>query len=129
MANKKGMHIGKLLLKLVVLVPTVFSLLSNVASLLRIEARLAGKSIVTIITLTLLSFVLLFSTWGCILVMLFIYLTSLHLSMLLSIFALILLNIFLLIIICFSIKSAKRNLSFPETSHQLKKITKINFDS
>lgn len=121
MANpKKKPTLSKAILNLIFLVPTFFSILSKIATLVEFEARLAGKSLIRLIVLSIVFGTLLTATWLGVLAVLFSYLQSLLLTPLLSLFIILLLNIVLLVIIGFCLNSTKKNLLFPEIRNQLR---------
>jgi len=123
--SKKKHSLTKVLFKLLVLVPTLFSLIGKVVTLAGYEAKLAGRSLIVIIILSLLAGVLFATTWLGILAMLFMYLVSLQLSWQISLFILIIVNLCCLAIILCVMNKIKKNLLFPETREQLREVSKI----
>lgn len=119
MAGKKKPILSKAILSLLIGVPTLFSLVGKIVTLIGLEARLAGRSLISIIILSVMFAILLTSTWLCVLAMLFFYLTSLQWTAQLSLLILVLLNIILLIIITLVISKFKRKLLFPHTRRRL----------
>lgn len=102
--------------------------LSDLSHLAGLEAKLAGR---TIITLTLLSIILVFivlSTWLSLLLLVFIFLVSLHYTLLFASLVITGLNFFLLIILYFSMVRIKKNLYFPATRRQLANMNLISKD-
>ena len=126
MTEKRKSSLGKTLINLALLVPSLFSLLCNITTLIRMEARLAGKSLVMIIGLLMLLGTVLISTWFCVLALLFIYLTSLQLSTAVSLVIILLLNILTIIFITSMVFRHKKNLLFPETCRQIFKNKRLN---
>ena len=125
MTKRKKPTLGKALINLVIGVPTLLSLMGRIGSLIGLEARLAGKSLVSIIVLAFLSALLLTSTWLCVLGMLFVYLTSLHWSTQLILLTLLGFNLILLIIVCRMMTKYKKRLLFPKTRHLLDEVRGI----
>jgi hypothetical protein len=115
MAKKSS--ISKTLLNLVLLLPSllpsILGLLSNLTSLIRIEAGAAGKRLTALIILAITIGFLLVSSWLCLLALLFIYLTSLHLTMTMCIVTLLITNLILLSIVSLVALRIKNNLLHP----------------
>ena len=126
MTEKRKSSLGKTLINLALLIPSLFSLLCNITTLIRIEARLAGRSLVIIIGLLMLLGTVLVSTWFCILALLFIYLTSLQLSTAVSLLIILLLNILTIVLITSMAFRHKKNLLFPETCRQIFKKKRLD---
>ena|ERR1700722_4057819 len=120
MAKKNKGGFTSSILSLIFLVPRLFSFLSNISTIIRLEARQAGRSIAIILLLVLMCTILLTSTWLGLLALLYLYLTS-HLNPIPSLSIVILFNVFLMIILGLTIYLAKRNIFFPATLSQLSK--------
>ena len=120
MAKTKSNFLSKYVMDMAIFVFTLFKSIPNLISLIEIEANTARKSFVLILILYLIAGVLLTSTWLSILAMFFIYLVSLHLSSMASIFIIIAINILLLAVITVMILKSKKNLSFPKTRRLLR---------
>jgi hypothetical protein len=112
MANKRKPGFSKAILNLIILVPTIFSLFSKIFALVGLEARLAGRSLVTILILAILFGMVLTTTWLCVLSLLLVYLIT-QMSLVLSLGIIIAINLFLLLVIAFAMSKMKNNLSFP----------------
>lgn len=112
--TKKKPSFSRAILNLVVLVPTVFGLLQKVVALLEVEARLAGRSFIQLIVLSMVFGSLLTATWVGVLAMLYLYFQSLLWTPLLSLFMLFIINVAMLIIVTLCLCKAKKNLFFPE---------------
>lgn len=126
MANKKKFTLSKTILNLVVIIPTIFSVVRKTFALIGFEARLAGRSIILICVLSLIAVILLSSIWLGLLVMLFLYLTTvLQWSLQHSMLLITALNILMLVIVGLVIVKAKKNLSFPETRRQLRSTKRL----
>jgi hypothetical protein len=106
---------GKALYSLLLLIPNLISLANKVTRMLKHDAYLAGKSVVLIITLAVMSACLLTSTWLGILAVIFVCLMKLELNWIIATVIVFLLNFLLLFIISVAISRAKHNLSFPAT--------------
>ena len=115
MATKKKATFSKALLNLLIVVPTLFSMINKAIMLIGLEARLAGRSIITIIIFTFVFGISLTSTWLCILAMLYNYFLSLHWSWQLAGSLIILLNLLLMIVSAIILSKSKNNLTFPVT--------------
>lgn len=117
MKNKKRSGFTRSILDILFSIPNILYLASNIISLLLIEARLAGKSIITILILSVIFSTLLISTWLCALALLFMFFT-IHLGPILSMTLLLLINLLLLLVIGLIISKTKNNLTFPITREQ-----------
>ena len=80
MTHKKKLTISKAILKIIMLVPTLFSVFNNIRVLVGWEARRAGKSIAILLLLSILAGSIITTIWLCLLAMLFLYFISLHWS-------------------------------------------------
>ncbi len=118
MTKRKKPTLGRALINLVIGVPTLLSLIGKIVSIIGFEARLAGRSLVSILMLTIISALLLTSIWLCMLAMLFVYLYSLQWPIPFILLTLIGVNLILLVIISIKIMKHKKRLLLPET-HQL----------
>ncbi len=111
---------GKAIYSLLLLIPNIISLINKVTLLLRHDASLAGKSVVLIITLAVMSACLLTSTWlGILAVIFFVCLVKLQLNWIIATVIVFLLNFLFLFAISIAINKAKYNLTFPATRAQL----------
>lgn len=124
MANKKDNYLSKIIIDSVMFVFSLFKFVPNFILLIELEARSAGKSIVSLLILYLIAGSLLTSTWLCIIAMCFIYFISLHLSWILSLLIIVIVNLLLLIITTLVVSKAKNNLSFEKTRQLLRNINK-----
>jgi len=123
--TKKKPSFSKAILNLVVLVPTFFSLLRKVVTLVEFEAQLAGKSLIKLIVFSVAFGSLLTATWVGVQAMLFIYFQSLLWTPLFSLFILFIINIVILILLIFGLYNAKKNLFFPEVRNQLRYLQRL----
>lgn len=107
MANTKKPSVFRNIVELILLIPTLFGLLERLSAFAQGKARVAGKHLVTVAILSSIALVLLMSTWLCVLGLLFFYLTSLQLNLVMSLFILLGLNIFLLLVVLWIISRNK----------------------
>lgn len=128
MAKKKKPTLSRAILSLMVGIPALLSLTGRIKSLIGFEARLAGRSLVGIMILTIVYALLLSSSWLCVLAMLFVYLTSLLWSIQIILLTLLGINLIMLIIVGCIIRNYKKRLIFPETRHLLHDACKIYED-
>ena len=89
--------------------------LMNLASL---EARLAVRSVWRLVLLTMIFAILIITTWTGLLIGLFVFLLSQHLSWFSSFIVIITLNIFLLALVGFFMRQTKKDMTFPSTRRQ-----------
>lgn len=120
MTDNRKPSFTRTLFKIITIVPTIINLFTNTVHLIGYEARLAGRSLLKLLILAFMVASLLTTTWIGLLAMLFIYLTSLHWNMILSLLIISVLNILLLIIILVSMTKLKKNLTFPMTRSQFR---------
>lgn len=116
---------NKLLKSLLVLAPTLLSLLLNLSSLLSIEYRHAKKYLVCIIVFAWIAGVLFVTAWICAMMMLYLYLLSLLYTPLTALCLLLVLNLVLIGVIGLYICKVQKKILFPETRRQLRKIKRI----
>src|SRR5580658_1334262 len=124
MTDKKNNLLSKYIVDLAMCFFSLFKIIPNFILLVEIEARSAGKSIISLLIMYLIAGSLLTSVWLCMLAMCFIFFISSHLSWLLSLFIIIVINILLLIINMICILKSKDNLSFAKTRELLRNIHK-----
>ena len=117
--RKSSFSFTSAILNLIMLVPNLMGTVSRITSLMAAEARLAGKSIILLITLSIVLASFITSTWICLLVMLFVFFTSLGWSVAAALTIIFLLNLLTLIIILFIMLRVKKNLLFPKTRRNL----------
>ncbi len=128
MASKKKPTLSRAILSLLIGMPSLIALVAKIISLIGIEARLAGRSLMSIIILSLTFALLITTTWSCLLIMLFLYLVSLTWSAQQALLIILSLNILLLIIIALSIAKFKKKLLFPETRRRIKHARRVYED-
>jgi hypothetical protein len=123
--TKRKPTLSKAILNLVILIPTFFSILGKVVTLIEFEGKLASKSLIQLVTLSVILGAVLSGTWVGILAMLFIYLQSLSWTPLASLSMVLFVNVVILIIIAFYLCHARKNLFFPEIRKQLRYLQKL----
>lgn len=125
---KKKLTLSKSILGLLIGIPTLFNLVAKIFNLIGLEARLAGKSLVSIIILSVMVVLLFTTTWICVMLLIFFYLLSLSWTIMESLFIIMTLNLILLIIVAFSINKFKKRLLFPETRRRIRHARKVYED-
>lgn len=123
--TKRKPSLSKAILNLVVLIPSFFSVLGKVVTLIEFEGKLASKSLIQLIALSIVLGALLSGTWVGILAMLYIYLQSFAWTPLAALSLILLINVVILIIVLFYLFHAKKNLFFPEIRKQLHYLQKL----
>jgi len=118
MAKQKS-NLGKSIIKIIMAIPSIFNFIHHLTSLVGMEARLAGRSLIILVMLSIVGGILLAAIWICVLAMFYIYLIAWHWSPLQILALITVLNIVLLFIIGWVMSKFKRNLTFPETRRQL----------
>lgn len=129
MAQTKNKKRSTLILIIKNLAQMYLNRLGNIAQLASLEAQLARKTLATIVFLFLILAFLLISTWMSLLLLLFIYLISLHYSLLFASSVIVGLNIILLLVIVLYLQKIKKNLFFPATRRQLSNLGIAHKDS
>tara|TARA_R110000868_G_scaffold15698_7_gene71644 strand:- start:971 stop:1348 length:378 start_codon:yes stop_codon:yes gene_type:complete len=120
MAKKNNAGIGQNILKILLIIPAIFSLTSSLISQAHLEAVQLKRSVVLLVVLTFFFFILMLSMWFCALGWLVLYLLSLNVGMMLALSLVFIFNLFLLIITCLVIRENKIDPSFPETRKVIK---------
>jgi len=121
MTNKRN-HISKFIFDVITILFSLFKIIPNFISLVEIEAQIAGRSVINLLILHLIAGILLTSIWLSINGMCLVYLLSLQLSWLLSLFFICIINFTLLIITALVMIKVTHNLSFVRTRHLLRQI-------
>ena len=124
MAEKKGSMLGRVIVKLLILVPTFWSIVTHLATLMRYEASKACSSLVTILVLCVFASMLLTAMWLCILGSLVLYFISLQWSWMLSLSIIFILNLGVFIIVWLMIKKMNKSLFFKETTRAIREIVR-----
>jgi len=118
MASKKHRSFAALILDMVLMVPSLLGFVSNAASFIKMEAQLTVKNLIIIILLSVLSAILLAWTWLGLLAMLFIYLISVHVSAIFSLFFILIINFLLLLVVILTMTKIKNHLFCAEHREQ-----------
>lgn len=124
MANKKRQSLGDMIAKTILLVPNLVNIVSNITTLINIESRLTGRTLLSLIVFAVILGTLLVSTWMCVLALLFVWLTSLLWSPIYILLMIGMLNIIMSIIISVVIVKLKSNLLFPATRRTCRNLRK-----
>lgn len=122
MTKKDESRVGKSLIGLVTVLPSLYRVATNIPRLLEADVRSTERSLVGFVCLAVISLVLLFSSWFCLLAMLFLYFTSLQLSTMISLLIIFGLNFLLLIIVGLIMTNKKSDLIFPHIRSLLRSI-------
>lgn len=128
MASKKKSTISKTILGLLIGLPSLISLVTKIITLIGLEARLAGRSLMSIIILSIIFALLITTTWSCLLIILFLYLIALTWTPLQALIIILSLNLILLIFVASSIAKFKKKLLFPETRRRVKHARRVYED-
>src|SRR3990167_6344151 len=92
--------LSETLRSVIMLVPNIINILSNIAELIHLETRLAGKTLMTLLIFSVIYAVLLVSTWFSLLAILLTYLTVyLQWNIMVALFILLAINLLSLMII------------------------------
>lgn len=120
MATKKKTSISRFLLSLLMGVPTLFHLAEKVVALIILEARLASRNIIHLLILAVMFAIVCTSTWLCVLMMVFFYLSEHAWSIESSLSIIFLLNIILLALLLFGMNHCKKKFIFSKTRKRLR---------
>lgn len=114
---------SRLLKRVLMFVPTIIGTSYGIANVIGAETMLAKKNATILLSLGLTAFVLLLSTWLCLLGILFFAMLAFSLSPIVSFFILLLINIILFLLLLFVIFKIKNRGFFPLTAAKLKRFT------
>ncbi len=115
MKKKNSAGLTKNIIKIVMIIPALFSLAANLMSHARFEVLLMRKQMIMLFLLSLMFFVLLLSVWISGMGVLLVYLHTLNVSLMLMVSMVFVLNLLLLIIVTLLMLRLKVDPSFPET--------------
>lgn len=121
--TKRNRSVVKGVVSLLLIIPSIYRFIIECFSLLKYEARLAGKRLFIISLLVCLSAALLVTIWLCMLFMLMTYLMAINFTVMGSLIIILLLNILLFMLCLLGIYNLKNKLSFPDTAQFIKKIS------
>lgn len=123
MTKKDESKIGKSLIGLVTVLPSIYRIATNIPRLLEADVRSTERSIFMILCLAVIGLVFLFSSWVCLLAILYLYLVSSQLSAMMSLFIIFILNFLLLIIVGLKMANKKNNVMFPGIRQLLRMVS------
>jgi len=124
MGNKKrpeSVSILRTILNAAIILPTLYNLVGKVFTLASYEAKLAGKSLIKIIIIAIVSGIVVAATWLCLLAIYGLYLVSLGWSYQATLFIILLINLLILVILAILIMYTEKNLSFRATRHHIRR--------
>lgn len=124
MSDKKVTSLSKFAIELVRVVMTLFKFIPNFIMLLELESQEAQKSLIALLVLYLIATTLMITTWICVLAMVYVYLTSMHISSLEALVLIVVFNLLLLVITALLMLNKKNQLAFSKTRHLLRNINK-----
>lgn len=122
MTKKHRARLSSTLLKMLLVIPALFSLTARLLALAQREIRMVRKKIIFLVAMTIASLVLLLSVWVCGNILLTLYLLSVNLSLMLSVTLILTLNTLLLIIVCLTMALVKVDLSLSETRRMVQSL-------
>lgn len=122
MGKKNKLNAGKHLVKLVIIFPIIISLLSNLMGSFGHQLKKAIRSFFSLLILSIIAALLLFTIWLCIMGLAYFYLLTFMLSQLSVVFILLIANILLLMIIAMLARKHKNNLALPEVRYYLREL-------
>lgn len=122
MASKKRHEMGAFIRQLIMLIPNILNLVTNLTSLIQLETKLAGRSLVTLISLAVVFGTLLVSSWLIVMGIIFLILQTYQWSLMQALLLVFALNIVLLGLIGFLLAREKKELFYPGTRRLLKNI-------
>lgn len=116
--------VTKSLVNLLLIVPSIINIIGSISLLFKTDARGSIRSMVIILLMSLFIVSLMVTTWMCLLAIIFIYFTSLQMSLMLSLSIILILNLLLMIIFILLVSKIKENIGFPQTTELLNSLTK-----
>jgi hypothetical protein len=119
-AKKKKNVVSKFFINIAMLIVSLLKIIPNLFLLIELEAADAGKSIISLIVLYVIAVVLLTTLWLCSIGIGFVFLTSLHLSVIASLCIIGVFNFLLLIITYLFILRTRYNFTFAKTRRYLR---------
>lgn len=122
MKKKKAAKHPNILVRLITLIPTILSFSCHFVAMLEEDARLARRSFISILILSVVIGALLTTFWIVVLALLFIYLVSLKISAIAALVMILILNFLLLIIAGLLTLREKDRLLFPATRQFIRHI-------
>ncbi len=113
--SKKKSHKAGRILKLLKVVPALFTFFGHLFSLMRAELSQIRRQLAVVIILTLFLLVLIFTVWISLNALLFLYLVTICHSVACAIGVIALANFMLLLLVSYFIATRKFNATLPET--------------
>lgn len=113
--RKKRKSNSSKLMKLLMIIPNLFSFFGNLFSLIQSELEHTRRQIILLVLLTLFILILMFSVWLSLNALLFIYLINSLFNVISAVAIIGLINFLLLMIVCFFISRQEISITFPET--------------
>jgi hypothetical protein len=120
MAKKHSKNIGRMILKLLMVIPAVLNITVTLLAMVQSEWGSMRKKMVIFIILALFCLALMTSTWLCVTVLLLVYLQSLQLSLIPSLVILLLFNFMMLVIVGLAMNFIRVDPSFSQTRKTIK---------
>lgn len=121
--SKKSSLVG-FAIRVLAIAPLVRSAASHFMEAIESDAQSAKKQIILLAVFIILFGVFLFSAWLCLMTLLFVYLSSLSLSLLVCSFILFVLNFLCLLIAALVLVNIKNNALFPQINELFYRIKK-----
>lgn len=121
MSNKRKFNLITFVMNVVLAAPALLGAFTNVLGLVQADARLAKRSLIRCVVLAIFGLTLLFSSWVCLLGIIYLSLISLHLSPILSLMIIFLINTLLLIIIGLVMMNVKDKIFFPRVTSLIRR--------
>lgn len=118
---------ARVIINYLLIIPTLIRLFSTIISRLEEDAKLAGRGLAHLLLLMLMLLICLFSTWFCVLGILFMWLTFLNFTGLSALSIIFCINIIIIVILLMLTIKAKKKLNFPHSRrllHDVKDIIK-----
>lgn len=122
MTKKKSSSLGKTIIKYLLVVPAIFSLTNNIIMLMKLELACMRRKLIVFAILAIFSMALFLTFWLSLNVILYVYLVSINISILMSYVLLAVLNLLLLIISALCMALLNIDASFPETRKAVQQI-------
>ena len=110
MARRKKPSLGRAIVSLVTSCLSIDTWLTKILGLVKAEIRLTYQSLLWIVVFAVFAMMAGFSIWVLLLIVLYLYLISLHIGFYLPLFVIILLNVILLLCFIFKIYYLQKKL-------------------
>lgn len=123
MENKKIHLASKLTFDFIKIFFLLFRIIPNLIFLVKLEAEIAKKNIISLIILCLIAWSLITTTWLCVMGMGFLFFVSLGLTWLMSSLIMTIINLVVLMVVGLIIVNKKSNFLFPKTKNLLRQFS------